>query len=264
MDIYDSLLKMKGYTVFDNHNVLLYDGKFESSGWTLLPIHFLNGGYYKGYKNTYPKQGLLETIPIEPVDTKVHWQFIHDNFPFCDVCPHYKVNSVDSYFKIKGRFYDEAINIFGFNRFHGKKILEIGPGYGYLPWFLKKYNAKSSYYCADIVQRFNHNNFINLDGYSLSNIPGEYDFIVMCDVIQHIDETVLKIYIEEICGMLNKPGSLVIITDINDYQQYDYFFGKITYNIKIKDLLKYMEELGFKTSVNTFGDRGKVFEFTLN
>jgi hypothetical protein len=188
----------------------------------------------------------FDELSPQSVNTKEYWNFIHENFPFCDVCSYYRATDLQSYFAIKGPHYDSVIKELGLECFKNKKILEIGPGYGYLPKTLTENHIPHTYYCADIVHRFDHDNFIDVSGYTLSPITGKFDLIIMQDVIQHLGSDIFKTYTREIKGMLNDGGKLIIETALNSYDDLNgHFFGQTYYNLGYSNIQKHMNELGF-------------------
>jgi 2-polyprenyl-3-methyl-5-hydroxy-6-metoxy-1,4-benzoquinol methylase len=188
----------------------------------------------------------IQKLTPNCVDTKEYWNFLHENFPFCDVASHFCVTNLNSYFNVKGKAYDAIISELGIDFFKNKKILEIGPGYGYLPKLLNDNNIKHTYYCADIVHRFNHDNFIDVNGYTLSDITDKFDVIIMVDVIQHLNVEILHEYCANIKNLLNFKGSFIIGTEMKSQEDFiGSFFGQMYNTMGLKSILKRMSDLGF-------------------
>jgi 2-polyprenyl-3-methyl-5-hydroxy-6-metoxy-1,4-benzoquinol methylase len=184
-----------------------------------------------------------KNIP-ENFNTKEYWQFLNQEFKFCDVMSYPIYPNLDNYFGIKGKLYDADIKLCGgIEIFKNKKILEIGPGYGYLPKILKENNIVCKYYCADIVKRFEHDNFIELDGYNLiPYITEKFDIIVMFDVFQHLGYTTIEAYFEEFKQILTPEGKILINTPILNENAYsaNIFFAQTYYmpsENKFKEIL---------------------------
>ena len=271
MDIFESTLKLKDYFYKNNQQLIKINGNIELSGFSQLPILSYYGKMktindyenntnitkrnFLYNKNKYIYNRVLkDTSFIKPyrltssdVNTKEYWTFLHKNFKYCDVCSYYNGINLNQYFKIKGPHYDSIINgLGGIGFFKNKKILEIGPGYGYLPKFLKENNIEHKYYCADIVKRFNHENFIDINGYTLSNMSDKFDIIIMYDVSQHLDSYIYKKYAMEIKNLLNDDGCFILGGPLSQKENYkSYFFSQMYDNIGMKDLLSHMNKTGF-------------------
>jgi len=276
MNIFDATTKLKRYCYKDNKQLVKFGKNIELSGSTPFTMltsldlitsikdykktvdrHELNFLFDNDFYHTVSRvksdikiseERLLRSSPAF-VDTKEYWNFLHENFQFCDVCSYYNVNDIKSYFNVKGQHYNAIIAAVGIDFFKDKKILEIGPGYGYLPLILDKMKIKHDYYCADIVQRFSYDNFIDLNGYTLSNITDKFDIVIMQDVIQHLGKDILSTYTTQIKNKLLKDGgSLIIGTELRTSQDYiSIFFAQSYYNFGVINLEKHMTEgLGFK------------------
>ena len=272
MNIFDATLKLKDFFYNGNQQLIKINGKVEMSGFSPLPILFYSGKKIEDYdkctqviksgnflydpkvksihrniKDKFQKIIPYEELTPQVVDTKEYWNFLHENFQYCDVCSYFRATDLDTYFAIKGPHYDSIIREYGIDIFKNKKILEIGPGYGYLPKILKEMNIPHQYYCADIVRRFDHDNFIDVSGYTLSNITEKFDVIIMVDVIQHLGSDIFKTYTKEIKDMLNWDGKLIIDTCMRETEDfYGRFFGQTYFTLGHENMRKYMtSELNF-------------------
>lgn len=293
MDIFESTLRLKKYLHKGNQQLIKINGNLEISGFSPLPIltyydkiksirdyekltdkHKQNFVFDKDFIHVHRtlKESVVDIVfddELTPknVNTKTYWQFLHDNFPFCDVCSYFNVNTLDGYFHLKGKHYDVYFEQFGEDYFRDKKILEIGPGYGYLPKVLKEKGIPHEYYCADIVRRFDHDNFIDVDGYTLENINDKFDIILMEDVIQHLGIEIFKTYTKQIKNMLNWNGHLLIGTEMRRNENYSwYFFGQVNQMIGLNNFLDYMRgdlkmEMGWKPVVLNGLTTGTIFLF---
>jgi len=173
----------------------------------IVSIRYLND-------NILNLNDFIENSPNE-INTKEYWNFLHKEFKYCDVMTYPIEANLKNYFATKQPLYESIINKFDnkLKFFENKKILEIGPGYGILPKLLKENNIKSDYYCADIVKRFKHKNFIDIDGYSLLKyINQNFDIIFMSDVFQHLGIDIINTYFTEFKKLLNIDGSLIFTT----------------------------------------------------
>lgn len=291
MDIFESTLKLKNFFHNGNQQLVQINDKIEISGFSPLPIltYYDKINKIEDYEkftitkeNTYlydkgvshHKRLLKNRIkkivncndltPVK-VNTKEYWQFLHENFQFCDVASYYRVTDLQSYFSVKGPHYDSIIDSFDEDYFRDKKILEIGPGYGYLPKVLKERNIPCKYFCADIVRRFDHDNFIDVDGYTLSSITDKFDLIVIQDVIQHLGVDILKTYLKELKGMLNWDGTILIGTGFSEKQNFNwFFFGQVNTMMGSDVFLDYINEINLKIDwkpLNINGQRtGTILE----
>lgn len=293
MNIFDATLKLKDHTYKGNPQLIEVKGDIELSGMTpmtllyydnqikkpkdylkkvkkLADVNFLyNKDFYITIKGLNDNDLLIknsENLSPNTVNTKEYWTFLHENFPFCDVCSYYNVIDLDSYFGVKGKHYDSIVDRLGIDFFKNKKILEIGPGYGYLAKLLKSSSIPHEYFCADLVKRFEHDNFIEVDGYNL-NITEKFDIIIMVDVIQHLGYNILKNYMEEISNMLNPNGSFLISTEMKAVStHYGSFFGQIYENMGLKDIHAHMIGLNFNLQPLKYflpNLNGKILEFKI-
>jgi 2-polyprenyl-3-methyl-5-hydroxy-6-metoxy-1,4-benzoquinol methylase len=271
MNIFDATMKMKDYLYEGNQQLMKINGNVELTGFSPLPILFFhekikNIKEYQDRTVTFDRdflfddfkhimrrfikedEDLITKIDLMPEhhDTKEYWNFIHEEFPFCDVCSYFNVTNINEYFRVKGKPYDSIIDQLGVGFFKNKKILEIGSGYGYLPKVLKENHVPHQYYCADIVKRFNNDNFIDISGYNLTNINDKFDIIIMVDVIQHLGRSIFLTYASDIRHLLKDNGKFVIGTEmatINDY--YHHFFGQTYHMIGMSNIQKSMKYLGY-------------------
>ena len=152
--------------------------------------------------------------------------------------------------------------------FKNKKILEIGPGYGYLPKVLKENHIPHQYYCADIVKRFNNDNFIEVSGYNLNTITEKFDLIIMVDVIQHLGKRIFQTYASEIKSLLNDDGKFIIGTEghrIHDH--YWQFFGQTYDMMGMQNIQRRMKHFGYNIECKPFflncEARGSILIYTL-
>ena len=272
-DIFDSTLKLKDFIHDNNPQLVKINDKIELSGFSpyiMAHYHNLEKDYDKITKevnsnfmfdtDVFFTQRILKDgggfikskeLSVNKINTKEYWNFIHTHFPFCDVSSYYSCNNLTTYYNIKGKSYDKIIEKIGIVSFKDKKILEVGPGYGYLPRiFFKENNIKCSYYCADIVKRFDHDNFIEVSGYSLDNITDKFDIVIMQDVIQHLGTEIFKNYVSHINKhLLNENGMLIIGTELRQKNDYtSFFFGQCYDGMGFINTNEYLSnELGFDT-----------------
>lgn len=275
-NIFDSTIKLKDFRYEGNPQLIEINGKVELTGaspYIMAHYHGLENDYEKitvestrnylfdpqisSIRRTLKNGNFIkwEDLSVNKVNTKDYWNFIHEHFPFCDVASYFKCIDLQSYFNIKGRGYDAIIDEIGINTLKNKKILEIGPGYGYLPNVLfNEFNLNSTYYCADIVKRFNHDNFIEVSGYDLNNINDKFDVIIMQDVIQHLGSNIFKEYVRTIKNKLfNENGVLIIGTELNLFEDYSsFFFGQAYESLGLSNINDYLIKLGFEVSYIPF------------
>lgn len=310
MDIFDATLKIKDYIYNGNNSLLKLNDEIElsRSGISFMfsqnmiknvkdyhkkstlhnnkvcGCHKLDGEIMINYRSI--NQNLLKpkyfkaNLP-EKVNTKEYWTFLNAEFKFCDVMSYPIFPNLENYFGVKGPLYDNIINkCGGLKIFENKKILEIGPGYGYLPKILKENQIKHQYYCADIVQRFDHINFIDLDGYNLSPfITEKFDIIIMFDVFQHLSLDIIENYFEEFNKLLNDDGEIIISTPILPQGSVDNFiyamFFAQTYEIpseeKFLDILdennyiyEKMDNLVLNKYTSTYFNDGNIYKIRKN
>ncbi|MCK9416750.1 hypothetical protein M0Q97_08855, partial [Candidatus Dojkabacteria bacterium] len=163
MNIFDATLKIKDYVYNDNNSLLKLDNELELSGTSEISFMFsqnliknikdyhkktilrgTSGGAHKldnefitsrrsPSDNVVKIKHLKRNIP-EKINTKEYWTFLNAEFKFCDVMSYPIYPNLENYFGVKGPLYDNVISACGgLKIFKNKKILEIGPGYGYLP-----------------------------------------------------------------------------------------------------------------------------------
>ena len=284
MNIFDATEKLKDYTFSDNPQLVNVIGEdVELSGFCPLPIllfhdkindiddyldlttHNQSGNYLFDSEIMQirrilktKKEYFTDKLTPKVVNTKEYWQFLHETFPFCDVCSYYRTTNLESYFEIKGQHYDSIIEQMGIDFFKDKKILEIGPGYGYLPKILKELNVKHQYYCADIVQRFDHDNFIDVNGYTLSNITDKFDIILVQDVIQHLGIDIFKNYTTEMRDMLTDDGVIIIGTEMVKKDNHSwFFFGQLINMFGTNTMFEHMKKLKYDVNLKPLNMVGK-------
>jgi len=250
MDIFTATEKIKEFVYEGNNSILKIGDELELSAGQLSVLYSLNeitdikeyiektkkSGYSVGlhYKpkefvltrriikfETFDSQSLLKNT-AEKYNTKEYWNFLHEEFQYCDVMSYPTFPDLESYFGVKGPLYDSKIDLLPnkLQFFKDKKILEIGGGYGYLPKTLKENKIPHTYYHADIVKRFDCDNFIDLDGYNLSPFISEkFDVILMFDVFQHLNIHTMVKYFHEMSPLLKDNGVILVDTPIFDEEK---------------------------------------------
>ena len=270
MDIFEATLELKKYKYDNNNQLININDKIELSGFSPLPVlcyynkikdikdyedftisqkhNYIFEPDIFHYRRKLKEIDFIDINELSPdmVNTKEYWNFLHKEFQYCDVSSYYKVNDLNSYFAVKGAHYDGFIKKIGIEKFKHKKILEIGAGYGYLNKTLTEHNMNYTYFYADIVKRFEHNNFIDINGYDLNNITDKFDIIIMCDVIQHLGTNILKQYLNNIKSLLSDSGKLYIITEMRSLENFNFFFfGQSYENLGYEKLDEYLCDIGF-------------------
>jgi SAM-dependent methyltransferase len=243
MDLFESTLKIKDFVYKGNHSLIKVRDEIEMSSSNIsilfshgeietlddyynkttfagltkglydLPEEFIVARRHLNFQK-FDMQRLLKNTPDE-VNTKEYWNFLHYEFQYCDVMTYPIFPNLANYFGTKGPLYDVKIDHLPgkLQFFRKKKILEIGGGYGYLPRLLAANKIKHKYYHADIVKRFDCDNFIDLDGYNLTNsISEKFDVILMFDVFQHLNITTIYAYFKQMKSLLNDGGHILIAT----------------------------------------------------
>jgi hypothetical protein len=193
----------------------------------------------------FEKFGIDRLLKITPdqIDTKEYWNFLHKEFQYCDVMSYPIVPNLVNYFGTKIPLYEAKIDHLPgkLQFFKDKKVLEIGGGYGCLPRLLSENKINHKYYHADIVKRFDCDNFIDLDGYHLvPSISEGFDVIVMFDVFQHLNITTINSYFNELKYFLNDGGHILISTPFLDkeYRALGTFFAQTYVNPSEKEFFE--------------------------
>jgi hypothetical protein len=274
MDIFESTLKIKDF-IYDNNNSLIKvrdDIELSCSGISILYSHgeiesvddyynktkFIR--YSKGLYNLpnefitarrnidvekFEISKLLKNTP-EKINTKEYWNFLHKEFQYCDVMSYPIFPNLTNYFATKGPLYDAKIDLLPgkLQFFKNKKILEIGGGYGYLPCLLKSNNIKHKYYHADIVKRFDCDNYIDLNGYTLSDsIFEKFDVVLMFDVFQHLSLLTIYTYFKEFKLLLKDKGQLLISTQfLQENRDIGSFFAQSYVNPSESEFMKILDD----------------------
>ena len=289
MDIFDATAKIKEFVPDGNHSLLKIGDELELSSGSLSLMFSLGevkeiSDYHKKTKLLGMRRGLwdlpgqtlvsvrrmeipdfdwrkmFENTP-EAVDTKEYWNFLHEEFQYCDVMSYPIFPNLTNYFATKGPLYDVKIDLLPgrLNYFKNKKVLEIGGGYGYLPYLLKENGIKHKYYHADIVNRFDCDNFIDLDGYELTtSISEKFDVIVMFDVFQHLGLMTTKTYFDQFGGLLNDDGHLFISTQILNETERNLgaFFAQSYVNPSEKEFIQLLKDNNLSFSKIDYYCRG--------
>jgi 2-polyprenyl-3-methyl-5-hydroxy-6-metoxy-1,4-benzoquinol methylase len=294
MNIFDATLKIKDYVYNDNHAFLKINGELEHSNCGLSILYSRNkiknvNDYLKITKllgknigiHKLPEEEVISFRKIDcnvlkdkdylknsvdNVNTKEYWNFLHKEFQFCDVMSYPIFPCLENYFKVKGNLYDCKIDLLEgkLNFFKDKKILEIGAGYGYLPKILKENSINHTYYYADIVKRFDHDNFIDVDGYSLGKFINEkFDVIVMFDVFQHLGFKVIETYFEDFKNLLNDNGKIIIDTPtLCNTTIASFFYAQTYYHPSLKEFERILSNNYFKYQhQESYCNNYKVSEF---
>ena len=100
-------------------DIFEYDNLVDS-----IEVNFIGNEEFKVYMRITKKELGSDILKFSPkeINTKEYWNFLHENFKFCDVSSHYDVQNLNQYFKIKGRLYDSVISELTIHFFKNKKI----------------------------------------------------------------------------------------------------------------------------------------------
>ena len=147
------------------------------------------------------------------------------------------------------------------------KVLEIGAGYGCIPYFLEKELGLpyENYYGIDVNPLFEHPHLYKCDGKNIpSEIPYGMDVVYSINVFQHLSKKQRSSYYRQIYSVL-KPGgkfifSMFIETMANRYEScwgykdnkgrnYTQFFGQFTEVDEETELIKELSDIGFEIGV---------------
>jgi hypothetical protein len=185
-------------------------------------------------------------------DTKEFWNYLHSEWRFCDVMTHPNGHSLEAYKSIKGVGYRSFIKNHLKDKFsNGKKILEIGPGYGIFPELSKEYGIKCQYWCLDVVKRFDHDNFIVGNGMEFPSCVNEkFDLVFMLDVYGHIPSNAMENYLRATLGMLSEDGKIMI--NVHQAGGTCIFFGTVTESMSFKKMADIATLAGFEVSCEKF------------
>ena len=147
------------------------------------------------------------------------------------------------------------------------KILEIGAGYGCIPYFLEKELGEpyQNYYGIDVNLLFEHPHLYKCDGKNIpTEIPYGMDVVYSVNVFQHLSKKQRSSYYRQIFSVL-KPGgkfifSMFIETMQNRYEtcwgfkdtkgrNYTQFFGQFTEVDREEELIQELTSVGFEIGV---------------
>lgn len=185
-------------------------------------------------------------------NTKEFWDYLHSEWRFCDVMTHPNGHSLNAYRNIKGAGYRSFINNhINAKLLNGKKILEIGPGYGLFPEFLEEASVKSKYYCLDVVKRFEHDNFVLGNGMEFPDCINEkFDLVFLLDAYSHIPYESMENYVRAVLSMLSDDG--VVMFNVPHMDNACMFFGTVTIPLPFKRLVEIADSYGFEVHNEKF------------
>lgn len=141
------------------------------------------------------------------------------------------------------------------------KVLEIGPGYGNICYWLQDNHPTTDYYGIDVHPLFDWPTLYQTDGSTINEeVPDKLDIVYSCNVFQHLSKTQRSSYYKEIWDKLAPGGvfyfGMFVLTEENknwpvwgmkDYngRYYTGFFKQYTEVDHIDELRKELEEIGF-------------------
>ncbi len=192
------------------------------------------------------------------IDIKEWWSACRDSFPFLSVHgnPDSSPRSVE---ELKSKIhYDynktgtlEIIDLLVLQNI-AKSVLEIGPGYGVICEYLKRY-YKLDYWGLDVVRWFEHPQLIIGDGRGLTPElkANQFDVVLALNVLQHCTPEIRLKYYQDVYEVL-KPGGKFLLS-LNIYFDEE---GDPSYAIRDEDNKYYTTFLGQYTRIDTFTEFG--------
>jgi hypothetical protein len=191
------------------------------------------------------------TTDYSTFDTKEFWNYLHSDWKYCDVISHSNGNSIEAYRKIKGMFYTSFMRYLDIKSLKGKKILEIGPGYGLFPDIMNKIGIKIKYWCLDVVERFKHDNFVVGNGKRFpDSINENFDLIFMLDVSSHIPAKYMESYLISSMNSLSDDGKIILTIPPGD--GCCIFFGTVTHSLEELKIVGIADKFGFEVIKRPF------------
>jgi 2-polyprenyl-3-methyl-5-hydroxy-6-metoxy-1,4-benzoquinol methylase len=155
--------------------------------------------------------------------------------------------------------------------FQDKKLLEVGSGEGYLFDNFKYLKHKPSYYTIEfheetielLKRRIGYKSLYK-ESWLLDKIPvklkinQKFDFIIITEVLMHIDEKHKKPLLIYLQSLLKKTGKIIIVLPTNDNENvryHEYAEGLCSLSTEVRNysfnsFVDYLREKGIKTPIS--------------
>lgn len=216
---------------------------------------------YKGKNNIFQNKDLLrcencEFVFASPMPSDAELEMYNTGYFESAHGGHPKSPSAIAFFSGINKLRCEYVSqILEKKNFAATRVLEIGPGQGYLASYWLSKNPNSSYYgvetdvtCHDILKKIGVK--ILLPEQVESSID-QVDLVIMTHVLEHVSDPLS--FLQIVTRKLKKDGALFIEVPCNDWQHKEYyephllFFNRNSINIALKNV-------GFEhIQINYFG-----------
>lgn len=232
------------------------------------------------------KKEFINKLHPDNLDSREFWEEATNNFPYYSIaggdagckspeeCNEVNLKMAKNIGAIP--YLDRAIDSFS-EYISSPSVLEIGPGYGNVCFYLQEKYPRVDYYGIDVNPLFEWPTLYQTDGSTINKeVPNNLDIVYSHNVFQHLSKSQRSSYYKEIYDKL-KPGGvflfgMFVLTDENkdwpcwgmkDYKgrYYTGFFKQYTEVDHIDELKAEVEGLGFHF-LNTSWHEDKINALT--
>jgi len=216
------------------------------------------------------KKEFIDRLHPDNLDSRDFWKEAIKNFPYYSIaggnygckspqeCNEVNLNMANASGMLP--YLNRAVEHFQ-NLDDTTQVLEIGPGYGNICFWLQDTHPLVEYYGIDVNPLFEWPTLYQTDGFTINKeVPNRLEIVYSCNVFQHLSKSQRTSYYKEIYKKL-KPGgafyfNMFILTENNkgwpvwgmkDYKgrYYTGFFKQFTEVDHIDELKDELEEIGF-------------------
>lgn len=221
--------------------------------------------------NEILKEENIKKLSPDNINNKFFWSYIVEKFPCYSISqyPNCKneedVNKANLNAAIWNGSYNKITSYIKNN--NGKKILEIGPGYGNIFYALTKDFPSCNYFAIDVNPLFYYDGLFECDGKSIPNEAGSgFGLIFSFNTFQHLSKNQRSSYYKDIYEKLELGGKF-IFTNFLIYEKnrniknfwpyidekgnrYNSFLSQLTEIDEYESLADELNEIGFSIKVN--------------
>lgn len=212
----------------------------------------------------------IEKLNPDNIDSKFFWKYAVEKFPNFSISQYPQCKNDDDVNKAN---LNAAIWSGFLNKIESKieenqnqKILEIGPGYGSLFYYLTSKYQQTPYLAIDINPLFHYQGLYECDGKSVPNELGKnFELIFAFNVFNHLGKKQKSSYYKSIYDNLVENGKFIftnyLLTEQNknfdnlwSYRDsnnncYNTFLSQLTQVDEYEDLADELNDIGFSVKV---------------
>jgi hypothetical protein len=220
--------------------------------------------------NEFVLEENIDKLNPDKIDSKFFWEYAVSKFPNFAISQYPECKNDDDVNKanLNAAIWSGFINKIEskIEENENEKILEIGPGYGSLFYYLTSKYQQTPYYAIDINPLFHYGGLYGCDGKSIPNeLGGDFNLIFSFNVFNHLGKEQRSSYYKSVYEKLSNNGNFIftnyLLTEQNkmfenlwSYKDskgnyYNTFLSQLTSIDEYEDLADELNDIGFSIKV---------------